>query len=182
MVRWTWQSELPMGATTATRTRLVTSVIRRSSFPIRAWVGRQPTDHNQTRSQRLQHHDDLWLWNPTAPDDGHSNHTQAGKRYAHPQPERKPLVLANSQKFGHLGQGCANNWTYISSDSPHSNMGLQIFISIPYVCRHSSGPRHPVPAQQDKVTKSGNRQLRHVRPKSRSTTVWHTKTLPRSGH
>ena len=52
-------------------------------------LGRQPTDRNQTqlRTQRLQHHDDLWLLNPTTSDDGHSNHPQTGKRHAHPQPD-----------------------------------------------------------------------------------------------
>ena len=35
-------------------------------------------------------------------------------------------------------------------------------VSISYRCRHSSGPRHPAPAQQDRATKSGNQQLWHV--------------------
>ena len=65
----------------------------------------------QLRSQRLQHHDDLWLHNPTTPDDGHSNHQQTEKKPSHPQPAQQPLMLVNSQKSGHLG--------LMNAQSPH---------------------------------------------------------------
>ena len=43
-------------------------------------LGQQPTDHNKTQLKvRLQHHDDLWSWNLTTPDDGHSNKPQTWK-------------------------------------------------------------------------------------------------------
>ena len=139
-------------------------------------TGRQPTGRNQTqlRSQRLQHHDDLWLQNPTTPDDGHSNHPQTGKRHTHPQPAQQPLMLVNNQKSGHLGQGCDKYCTqkFCLNTNPKNQhfatttlkLGLaKCSVSISYVCRHPLGPRHPSPAQQDRATKYENQQLRHVK-------------------
>ena len=59
--------------------------------------------------------------------------TRKQERGAH-QPALKPLMLVNSQKSGHLGQGCSKDWTHISSvapqnlknnisQQPHSNLG-----------------------------------------------------------
>ena len=45
---------------------------------------------------------------PPSPDD-HSNHSQTEKRHAHPRPALQPLMLVNSQKSGHLGQGCGKD-------------------------------------------------------------------------
>ena len=101
-----------MDTTTVTCTWWETSVIRTSSVPPRAWVGPTiPTYHNQTqlRSQRLQHHDGSLPYNPTTPDDGHSNRPQAWKRHAHTRPARQPLMFVNSQKSGHLGEGLRMN-------------------------------------------------------------------------
>ena len=68
--------------------------------------GRQPTDRNQTqlRSQKLQHHDNLWLFNPTTPNDSHWNHPQTGKRHRHAQPAQQILMFVNTQKSSDLGQ------------------------------------------------------------------------------
>ena len=54
--------ELPIGATTATRTKLGTSVIRRLMFHHEHGLGEQPTDRNRRLlwSQRLQLHDGSW--------------------------------------------------------------------------------------------------------------------------
>ena len=176
-----------------------TSVIRRSSVPPRAWVGRQPTGRNQTqlRSKRLQYHDDLWLQNPTTPDDGNSNHQETGIRHAHPHYAQQPLMLVNSQKSGHLGQGCSKDWTHRFCltpqttktsilQQPHSNwVGEMLHIHL--VCMPPSlGPKATFPG----TTRQGD-QIRepatptrdaYQRPKSLSTTVCHTATTPRSGH
>ena len=72
-------------------------------------------------------------------------------------------MLVNSQKSGHLGLSLTTNPKKHHFASTTPKLGLtKCFISISYVCRHPSGPRHPAPAPQDMATKSGNQQLRHV--------------------
>ena len=115
------RSELPIGATTATRTGQGHQSSGGQVFHHVHGLCRQPTDLNRRllQSQRLELHDGSCSLNPTIPDDGHSNHPQTGKRHGHPQPARKPLMLVNNQKSGHLGRGCDKDCTHKGSVSHH---------------------------------------------------------------
>ena len=160
-----------------THTRSGTSVTRRSSVPPRALVG--PTTYwSQTDKVAMSKPATPWQFVVVEPnstlDDGHSNPPRTGQRHEYPQSARKPLTLVNNQKSGHLGQSCGKGWKIkVLSHTTHPKkkhfatstlkFGLaKCSVTISYVCSHPSGPRHLAPAQQDRVTESGNQYLWHV--------------------
>ena len=122
-------SELPMGATTETRTRSGTSVIRRSSVPPCAWVG-PTTNWSQLDSYEVKGCNIMMMCGcRTQP------LLMMAIDIAHKQESGTHiLMLVNSQKSGYLGQGRGTDWTHefclvlqtlktIISQQPHSNLG-----------------------------------------------------------
>ena len=110
--------------------------------------------------------------NLTTLDDVHSNYRQIIKRHTHPQLALRPLMLVNSQKSGHLGQGCCKDWIHISSVSQHkppkehfATTTLKLWLA---KCSNKQLHIHlvrmppSIRAQQDRATKSWNQQLWHV--------------------
>ena len=127
-----------------------------------------------------------------------SNHPQTGKRLAHPQPARQPLMLVNNQRFGHLGQGYGKDWAHWGSVSHHNRKNehfktttLKFWLAKCFVTSRTyaailHGPKASCPSK----TRHGDRLQEPatptrdtcLRPKSQSTTVYHNETKPRWGH
>ena len=150
-----------------------------------------------TGRKRLQLHDGSWSQNPTTTDDGYSDHTQTGKRHGHLQPARQPFMQVNNKKSVDLGQGRGKDWTHKGPVSHHKpkksafrNNDTQIWVG-EMLHNHlvrmqpSLEPKATCPG----TTRQGDRirepatltRDAYLRPKSQSTTVYHTETKPLSG-
>ena len=107
-------------------------------------------------------------------------------------------MLVNNKKSGHPDQGCDKD-VHIKVLSHTANPKNQHFATTTFkfglakcsgtisnVCSHPTGPRHLAPTQQ----RQGDRnqepapptRTAYLRPKSLSTTVYHTETKQWSGH
>ena len=114
-------SELPIGATTVTRTKSGTSVIRRSSVPPSAWVGPttnwlQPETVAKSKAATpwqflVVESNHSWWWPFKSPRKWKEARTSSTCMAA--------LMLINNQKSGRLGQGCDKDCTHKGSVSHH---------------------------------------------------------------
>ena len=130
-------SELPMGATTETRTRSGTSVFRRSSVPPRAWVGpttnwSQPDTVVKSKATTpwrfvVVEPNHSWWWPFKSPTNRKEARTSSAGTAA--------IDVSQQSKFRSWGQGCSKDWAHIKfclasqtlktsiSQQPHSNLG-----------------------------------------------------------